>query len=280
MAVNCQVSTKLKQARKFQLTLNELNNYDNIIDYLINHPKFRYIIACKESAPSTGHEHVHIQVFFTAPVKLSMKKIEPAHVEICRGTNKQCIDYIKKDGNIILEKGEPPRGDVGNIEEQWDNLIEQIHTNTVDKDSRMYARYHTYVDKRLHELKPKKTYDGKLKHKNIWISGPPGTGKSLAARYCDDKHIYEKNINKWWDGYEDQKVVIIEDIDPEKAKNLAHHIKLWADRYPFTGEVKGGSIRINPTYNLIVTSNYSLSDCFNETDAEAIRRRMKEIEFK
>lgn len=279
MAVKCKVSS-FGQARRFQLTLNEVEMFESIKEYLVQHPKFRYMIACKENAPTTGHEHIHIYVCFNRPVQLSMKKVHPAHVEKCFGDNKSNVDYIRKDGNVIFECGEPPKGDVGSIEDQWDTLIEQIHTGTVDKDSRMYARYHSYVDKRLHELKPKKTYDGKLKHKNIWISGPPATGKSRAARYCDDKHIYEKNINKWWDGYEDQKVVLIEDIDPEKAKNLAHHIKLWADRYPFTGEVKGGSIRINPTYNLIVTSNYSIDDCFNETDAEAIRRRMKEIEFK
>lgn len=277
MAVTCNCNIL---ARRFQLTLNEVDKFETIKDYLVQHPRFKYIIACKENAPTTGHEHIHIYVCFNNPVRLSMKKVCPAHVEKCFGDNKSNVDYIRKDGNVIFEQGEMPKGDVGTIEDQWNTLIEQIHTDTVDKDSRMYARYHTYVDKRLHELKPKKTYDGNLKHKNIWISGPPATGKSRAARYCDDKHIYEKNINKWWDGYEDQKVVLIEDIDPEKAKNLAHHFKLWADRYPFTGEVKGGSIRINPTYNLIVTSNYSIDDCFNETDAEAIRRRMKEIEFK
>lgn len=277
MDVNCKVSTN--QARRFQLTLNEIDKFEDIKKYLINHQKFRYIICCKEKAPTTGHEHIHIYVCFTKPVKLSMKKIHPSHVEQCLGDHKSNVQYIKKDGNIIFEEGEPPKGDVGNIDDQWNKLIEQIHTNTVDKDSRLYARFHNYVDKRVCELKPKKMYDGKLKHKNIWIYGPPGTGKSISARFCDDKHIYEKNINKWWDGFEDQKVVIIEDIDPEKSKMLAHHIKVWSDRYPFYGEVKGGSIRINPTFNLIITSNYRIEDCFNEVDTAAIKRRIKELEF-
>lgn len=276
MAEKCEVRSR---ARRFQLTLNEVDKFDEIKNYLINHPKFRYVIACKENAPTTNHEHIHIYVCFNATVTMSLQKIHPAHVEKCFGNHKSNVEYIKKDGNIIFEEGEPPKGDVGNIDDQWDNLIKQIHEGNVDKDSRMYARFHNYVDKRIHELKPKKTFDGKLKHKNIWIYGPPGTGKSRSARFCDDKHIYEKNINKWWDGYEDQKVVLLEDIDPEKSKALAHHIKLWADRYPFTGEVKGGSIRINPTYNFIVTSNYRIEDCFNETDSEAIKRRMVEMEF-
>lgn len=239
-------SNLTKQARRFQLTLNEVDKFEDVKGYLINHQRFRYIICCKEKAPTTGHEHIHIYVCFTKPVMLSMKKICGAHLEPCKGDHKSNVDYIKKDGNIIFEEGDPPKGDVGNIDDQWNKLIEQIHTNTVDKDSRLYARFHNYVDKRVHELKPKKEYEGKLKHKNAWLYGPPGTGKSTSARFCDYKHIYEKNINKWWDGFNDQKVVIIEDIDPEKSKALAHHIKVWCDKYPFTGEVKGGSIMINP----------------------------------
>ena len=37
-------------------------------------------------------------------------------------------------------------------------------------------------------------------------------------------------------------------------------IKEWADRYDFLGEVKGGTIRINPTYRLVITSNHSLKN--------------------
>lgn len=44
MAVNC----KCQQARRFQLTLNEADKFEDIKKYLVEHPKFRYIIACKE----------------------------------------------------------------------------------------------------------------------------------------------------------------------------------------------------------------------------------------
>ena len=34
---------------------------------------------------------------------------------------------------------------------------------------------------------------------------------------------YPKLNNKWWDGYQSQKVVIMEDVDKETVKFLHHH---------------------------------------------------------
>jgi hypothetical protein len=60
---------------------------------------------------------------------------------------------------------------------------------------------------------------------------------------------------------------------------LQHHLKLWADRYPFTGETKGSSVIVEPgRLALVVTSNYDIDDCFsNEEDREALKRRFNVI---
>jgi hypothetical protein len=56
-------------------------------------------------------------------------------------------------------------------------------------------------------------------------------------------------------------------------------MKLWADRFPFTGEVKGSAVIIEPgQFVLIVTSNYPIEKCFtNQEDVDALRRRFNEI---
>jgi hypothetical protein len=57
--------------------------------------------------------------------------------------------------------------------------------------------------------------------------------------------------------------------------HLGHHLKLWGDHFSFLGETKGGMIRIRPK-RIIVTSNYSLHDCFPETQLQdAVSRRFK-----
>jgi hypothetical protein len=91
---------------------------------------------------------------------------------------------------------------------------------------------------------------------------------------------YRKNSNKWRCGFceELHKVVIIEDLDPKLCQCLVGHIKIWSDRYTFTGEVKCGSTQIWPgSFYLIITSNYRIEQCFtNPEDVDAIKRRFTE----
>lgn len=57
-------------------------------------------------------------------------------------------------------------------------------------------------------------------------------------------------------------------------------MKIWADKYPCTGETKGGHVNLNHRV-LIVTSNYSIEHLFKEDRAmcEAIKTRFVEKEF-
>ena len=109
-----------------------------------------------------------------------------------------------------------------------------------------------------------------------WIHGPAGAGKSYACRVAFPG-LYCKPQNKWWDGYNGESVVLMDDFDKTGAC-LAHYMKIWADGYSFNAEIKGGMVR--PRYDtLLVTSNYLPEDIFTD-DAElvaAIRRRFKVI---
>lgn len=60
---------------------------------------------------------------------------------------------------------------------------------------------------------------------------------------------------------------------------LAHHLKIWTDRYTCDGEVKGGTIPLLHT-KFIVTSNYSIEELIKDpVMAAAIRRRFKVTHF-
>lgn len=109
---------------------------------------------------------------------------------------------------------------------------------------------------------------------NEWHYGATGTGKSRGVRERFPE-AYIKGNNIWWDGYDGQESVIIEELGPKQIG--AHHIKKWADHYPFSAESKGSSVLIRPKI-LVVTSNYSVQDIYEDPhDLDAIKRRFPRI---
>jgi hypothetical protein len=109
---------------------------------------------------------------------------------------------------------------------------------------------------------------------NIWIWGPSGCGKSRRVR-DENPSFYSKPMSKWWDGYANEDVVLLDDFAPEHGKYLAYFLKIWADHYVFNAEVKGGMLRIRPL-RVIVTSQYPIHACFEEEQTiSALTRRFK-----
>lgn len=271
-----------QQARRFHLVANEkvLPELNKVLNFLTNKP-YVYIL-CRKGLNKRKAEHAHIYICFDRPVRLSSKNTYGCHIAKCRGTSEDNVRYIKSHHPTeVCEKGTMPLDDGDGNKPGWKQFIEGIHSGHVDRDSKLYALYEGYANRRLNELRIEniEDYPGNLKDKNCWIYGPAGTGKSTSARFCRRCDIYPKPVSKWWDGYKGQPVVVMDDLDPQRANMLADKIKVWTDKFPFVADIKGSSYLVDPRINFIITSNYSPEECFDPKDYTAIRRRFTVLRY-
>jgi hypothetical protein len=87
----------------------------------------------------------------------------------------------------------------------------------------------------------------------IWICGDSGTGKSRMAEDMGGQDVYDKRADsKWWDGYDGQETIILDDWRPSKYWNVFNTLGvLGGERMRV--ETKGGHVIAKWT-RIIITS--------------------------
>lgn len=263
----------MSRTRNFVFTKN---NYDDEFECYINEviePLSRYITYGREvGAQGTPHLQGYI-VFRDAKTIAAVRGLmQGCHIEIRRGSHKQAKEYAQKDGDIY-EAGQEPidQEQKGRRElERWDRARQSAISGDFDAiPSDIYIRCYSTIKKIARDhLAPVRNLHQPC---GIWLWGAAGAGKSFSARQAYPE-AYIKEANKWWDAYQDEEVVIFDDIDPSMGW-CKRFLKIWGDRYPFLAEEKGGTKRIRPQL-FIVTSQYSIEDCFSDQETrDALRRR-------
>lgn len=255
-----------------------VNNYTDSMLNLLLTLSCVYLVVGREVSES-GTPHLQCFVVFETTKRLSgVKKIAPsAHWEVARGTTEQASVYCMKEGSYT-ETGVRPNAEhvAGGAaeKERWDVAKKRAREGDLDDiPSDIFIKYYRTLKEIAKDYMP--AVDDLDYLPGIWIYGPAGCGKSRTAR-LDYPGAYFKLQNKWWDGYQGEENVILDDYD---CKELGHHLKIWGDRYAFIAETKGGAIKIRPK-RMIITSNYSISAAKFDWDADmiaALERRYTQV---
>lgn len=270
------------------------NNYtvDTVRD--LRTMECKYIIFGKETAPETGTPHLQGYVLFNNQTYFrSVKKMigDHAHIEAAKGNPWQNREYCSKTGDFE-EYGETPKNSTEtakNNRARYDKAVALAKEGKLDEiDSDLLTRHLGNFSKMA--MLHKRSFDMKdwgdedMQQHYFWIYGATGSGKShlaraMSTRICETTPPFLKQWNKWWDGYTGDDVpVILDEATPKNCEHLAGYIKQWVDKWTFRPEIKGSHLSdIRPKW-IIVTSNYSIEECFpNEQDHTALHRRFRTI---
>lgn len=292
------------RGKNWVVTLNNptQEDYDAFTSFIDSTAyKATYFLLAEDKAPTTGTGHWHgIICFEKRHLMTSIKKhMKKWHIEPMRGTFNQAREYtLKYAKNIpnafIREIGKPPqdtRISSKQNEDKWDALFQAAKKGKFeDIPPKEYIRYHKaireiYIENQKALDMPPNT---NLKEHFLWLWGSTGKGKSYTVRhhikeriqrlYEEPIDIYLKTLNKWWDHYSGEKIVLLEEANPDACEHLATFFKTWFDEYAFVAEAKGAiAPKIRPEF-MIVTSNYSIEECFPRSqDSDPLKRRLLSI---
>ena len=223
----------------------------------------KYMIICEEKHQS-GDSHLHAFIMLDKEIKIGKKdmnrfdmwdylnsetKLEwHPNIEYCNSP-KDAIRYVKKDGNFCTH-GICPYQELLSQKEKNELLQKEQLSQLVEEGTISLYKVPTLY--RAREILRLERERGKKAEKPTvhWFYGKTGTGKTRTA-YEDACRIYgydnlwmSKNDDKWFDGYQGQPAVILDDIRPSTHK-FSFLLKLL-DRYPIEVPIKGGFARWCP----------------------------------
>lgn len=267
------------RARAFQLTINEPEKFEPLKNEFLKLKTCDYMIACKETAPTTGHEHIHLYVHFRETYKLNKKILAyHAHIEICRGSPKQNIDYIKKDGNVIFEHGDPPAQGIKTVKDLKELQAEEVPPQyyRIKKEIDAKEKDEQNFFDMLEEIENDELKAPKI----IYITGGTGKGKTYKAYKIALENYAKQDIgkltlkNEFFDVINEKaKCYVIEEFRPSQIK--ASDFLQLTDKYGYRANIKGGFVSLRPEM-LIICSIIPPQKIYKEEVNQQFLRRITE----
>lgn len=266
-----------------------LNNYTAEEVEACKEIECEYLVFGKEVGES-GTPHLQGYIWFKSlkSFKQVKKAVPKAHLEPAKADTAKNRTYCTKDGEYF-EKGTPPKTSTekGEAEkERWKRVLKKAKEGDMqwleENEPQLVLMHKPMLKSHAVGCDEVMTYADEDSPHEWWVGGT-GTGKSrrLWELYPTRAHKYKKAWNKWWDGYEGQDVMYLEEASGHVMGVLAQSLKEWSDRYPFDGQIKYGKLEGIRPKKVIVLSNYTIRECFPDSkDYEPLERRFKVTEFK
>lgn len=264
------------RGKNFLFTLNNVDNWDILREYIIKKPTFRYGIASLEKAPSTGHKHIHFYAQFNNTVDIYRSKTGDARIDKCKGSAQQNIEYVKKTkepekaGEIIFEQGDPKK--------KGGPTIAELKKMEPEEREQLPGCYFNIVNKiNAEEQKDLKGDDMYKEMKVHWYWGDSGLGKTRRAY----KEIGSRTFNEvkfdgnFWHGAKEHTPIALYD-DFRDSDMKPRELINFIDYNKHIMNIKGGSMR-NTYTEIFITSIQSPEEIYKNVEGEPRRQWLRRI---
>lgn len=259
-----------KRYRKFVFTLNNYTAQDEAdLKASAQEGKLKWIIYGHEECPSTGTPHLQGALYTDREHSFkSLHKIKGlgnAHFQAMRATIEQNVSYCTKDAKNIVEIGKRPRQGART------DLLPMTEEITVKKRKATAVlneypveciKYHRGIERLFRAVNDVPSTSPYHKPQVFYFWGPTASGKSRTAReyFAEQKMDYwvkNPESGQWWDGYEYEPGVIMEEFRGGQVKFST--LLTWLDGYPYQVQVKHGMMQVQPRV-IILTSDRPLEE--------------------
>lgn len=268
------VSKSLKK-RNWFLTINNYNQQE--ID-MLNNIDCKYIIWQKEIGEECKTPHIHATIIFKNAVVWPKRHFPRADIEVVKKLD-SAIKYCSKLETRVegpFERGERPQqqGTRNDLKKLAMEVIDGKKLNTIaNEQPDMYIKYGKGLKLLREEIQPNRDKDiGVIV---LWLWGNAGVGKTyLPNSLFTEDEIYIKDGTQWWDNYDHEKCIIIDDFD---GKWPYRDFLRLLDRYKYQGQYKGGYTKINSRF-IIITCEFPPSHFWDKgNQLNQVTRRLKGV---
>ena len=244
--------------RCFNITLNEVSKWPTLSYNLKSYKSLNYLIAYEEEAPTTGHKHIHCFVQFNNSVRIPIKKLCGAHIEVCKGSPQQNVEYVSKDGKLVEEFGELKK---------WGGIT--IHDvkcmSREDREELPFAYYDKLKRLMCDESNCMSASAYFKKVEVYYFCGPSGVGKTRKAvekiaelakdgKISSDRFNEVKYCNGFWIGVENNSKCEVALYDDFRDSHMpASEFINFIDYNIHNMNIKNGHIKNEFKYILITS---------------------------
>lgn len=270
------------KARGWCFTINNYTEAD--IERLRNLDlgQVQYLVAGRERGEQ-GTPHIQGYVWLKRQARLAgiKKLIGQAHFTMANGSAAQNTTYCTKEDAEPIILGELPAGQgarsdlAGAIEQLKDGGIKRV----CEESPEVFVKYHRGLERLKQRLDLDSGRRGAVRA--VWLYGATGVGKSWCARRVATSlglTLYTKAPGKWWDNYDQQAMVLMDDY---RHNHYAFSQLLQVlDQYAMQVEVKGAYVNLGANFYILTGCNpiHTEFQCEKDECLDQLKRRCLEYE--